>query len=95
MNANPQTEKQLDHFPDIRGTSGKPQKGGNKKTVKADSKGKGKATQGGVQLEQTQRVGVRTTGYIQHRGLVIESDADVETYIKKSFSDDQGRQISG
>ena len=79
FNANPKTEKQLDLFSVIPENLGKT--GGNKKTVKADQKGKGKTSKGGVQLEQTQRIGVRTTGYIQHRGLVVESDADVAAFL--------------
>jgi hypothetical protein len=86
FNANPKSEQQLELFPAGPGTiKGK----GNQPAVKADPKGTGQPAQGSVRLDQTQRVGVRTTGYIQHRGLVVESVSDVAAIDKQAFFSSQ------
>jgi hypothetical protein len=89
FNANPQTEKQLDLFPVFPGTAKTVEGKGNQPAVKTDPKGKKKPAQWSVRLDQTQRVGVRTTGHIQHRGLVVESVSDVAAIDKQAFFSSQ------
>ena len=81
FNADPKNEKQLELFPALAGSGKKYKASGNKSGVKADPGGKSSDTQGGVRLTQSQRIGVKTTGYVQHLGLVVESDADVAAFL--------------